>query len=202
MVDEFHFFPEQESEDLEHIRSEILRYRSTFLMNDRERARFLGLPAGCRIRENAKILNPDRFTCGTDVWIGEGAILDAQGGLEIGDNTQIGLSVMVWSHTTHLQALAGETGKNKDLIAYTPTRIGSNTFIGGPSVIGPGVTIGDGVIISPLSFVERDLPDGAVYSNNRFRRHTERDIEALQEEMQELRAEVARLQSVIEVDGP
>ena len=89
------YFPEQEPEDLEHIRSEILRYRSTFLMNDRERAHFLGLPEGCRIRENAKILHPDLFKCGTDVWIGEGAILDAQGGLEVGDNTQIGLSVMV-----------------------------------------------------------------------------------------------------------
>jgi acetyltransferase-like isoleucine patch superfamily enzyme len=197
MVDEFRYFPEQESEDLEHIRSEILRYRSTSLMNDRERARFLGLPAGCRIRENAKILNPDRFTCGTDVWIGEGAILDAQGGLEIGDNTQIGLSVMIWSHTTHLQALVGETGKSKDKIAYTPTKVGSNTFIGGPSVIGPGVTIGNGVIISPLSFVERDLPDGAVYSNNRLRRHAERDLANLQLEVDELRSEVARLRGVL-----
>lgn len=189
------YFPEQEKEDLQHIRSEILRYRTTELMNDRERARFLGLPDGCRIRENAKILRPENFTCGTNVWIGEGAVLDAQGGLEIGDNTQIGLSVMVWSHTTHLQALAGETGRRKESIKYTSTKIGSNSFIGGPSVIGPGVTIGDGVIVSPLSFVERDLPDGAVYSNNRFRRTTERDLETLVSELTELRAEVAALRT-------
>jgi len=124
------YFPEQEKEDLQHIRSEILRYRTTELMNDRERARFLGLPDGCRIRENAKILRPENLTCGTNVWIGEGAVLDAQGGLEIGDNTQIGLSVMVWSHTTHLQALAGETGRSKESIKYTSTKIGSNSFIG------------------------------------------------------------------------
>lgn len=164
-------------------------------MNDRERAQFLGLPEGCRIRENAKILRPERFRCGTNVWIGEGAVLDAQGGLEIGDNTQIGLSVMVWSHSTHLQALAGETGRSKESIKYTPTRIGRNTFIGGPSVIGPGVNIGDGVIVSPLSFVERDLPDGAVYSNNRFRRSAERDIAELTTELTELRAEVAALKA-------
>jgi acetyltransferase-like isoleucine patch superfamily enzyme len=182
------YFPEFEEEDLAHIRSEILRYRTTFLMNDRERARFLGLPEGCRIRENAKILRPDRFTCGTHVWIGEGAVLDAQGGLEIGDNTQIGLNVMVWSHTTHEQAIAGETGQSKDRITYTPTRIGSNTFIAGPSVIGPGVTIGDRVIVSPMSFVDRDLPDGAVYSNNRRRRESDRRIEVLEAEVAELRA--------------
>ena len=81
------YFSEDESADLAHIRSEILRYRSTALMNDRERAEFLGLPDGCRIRENPNILNPDKFVCGTNVWIGEGAILDAHGGLEIGDNT-------------------------------------------------------------------------------------------------------------------
>jgi acetyltransferase-like isoleucine patch superfamily enzyme len=162
------YFPEQEGAELSHIRSQILTYRSTALMNDRERAAFLGLPEGCRIRENAKILNPERFVCGTNVWIGEGAVLDAQGGLEIGDNTQIGLSVMIWSHTTHSQALAGETGRDKSKIVYKPTKIGSNTFIGGPSVVGPGVTIGTGVIVSPLSFVERDLDDGAVYSNNKL----------------------------------
>jgi acetyltransferase-like isoleucine patch superfamily enzyme len=189
------FFPEQESEDLQHIRSEILRYRTTELMNDRERARFLGLPEGCRIRENAKILRPEQFTCGTNVWIGEGAVLDAQGGLDIGDNTQIGLSVMVWSHTTHRQALAGETGRSKESISYTPTRIGSNTFVGGPSVIGPGVTIGDGVIVSPLSFVERDLPDGAVFSNNQLRRAVERDLGGLRKELTELRAELAALRA-------
>lgn len=198
MGDDFRYFLEQEAADLEHIRSEILRYRSTFLMNDRERARFLGLPSGCRIRENAKILSPDRFKCGTDVWIGEGAIVDAQGGLEIGNGTVIGSSVLVWSHTSHRQALAGEMGKSKDLIEYTPTKIGSNTFIGGPSVIGPGVTIGDGVIVSPLSFVELDLPDGAVYSNNRFRVDAERDIAALQREVEELGAELARLKATLE----
>ncbi|MDX2342687.1 MAG: acyltransferase [Acidimicrobiia bacterium] len=189
------YFPEQESEDLEHIRSQILLYRSTSLMNDRERARFLGLPEGCRMRENAKILNPERLTCGTNVWIGEGAILDAQGGLEVGDNTQIGLSVMVWSHSTHLQALAGQTGRDKELIKYQSTKIGKNTFIAGPSVIGPGVTIGDEVIISPLSFVERDLPDGAVFSNNRLRRGGDKAIAALTDQVAELRAELEALKA-------
>ena len=63
------YFDPGEAEELVAIRSEILRYRSTALMNDRERAEFLGLPEGCRMRENAKILNPQSFVCGTYVWI-------------------------------------------------------------------------------------------------------------------------------------
>jgi len=189
------YFPEDEPDDLAHIRSEILRYRATSLMNDRERAQFLGLPEGCRMRENAKILRLERFVCGTHVWIGEGAVLDAQGGLEIGDNTQIGLSVMVWSHTTHKQALAGETAQDKRLIDYKPTRIGANCFIGGPSVIGPGVTIGDGVIVSPLSFVETDLPDGSVYSGRQIRGESDMRIEALERQVAELARRVAAQES-------
>lgn len=180
------YFPEHESEDLARIRSEILRYRSTSLMNDRERADFLGLPEGCRIRENAKILAPENFVCGSNVWIGEGAILDAQGGLEIGDNTQIGLGVMVWSHTSHLQAISGETAQDKRHIDYKPTVIGRNCFVGGPTVIAPGVTIGDRAIISPMSFVEADVPPrGVVNGRTEFGALMKRVV-ALEEALQKL----------------
>lgn len=96
-------FFDDEDEHLRTIRRQILTYRATELMNDRERAAWLGLPNGCRIRENAKIIAPENLTLGEHVWIGEGAILDAQGGLAIGDHTQMGLNVMVWSHSSHRQ---------------------------------------------------------------------------------------------------
>lgn len=188
------YFPPDETAELAQIRAEILRYRSTALMNDRERARFLGLPDGCRIRENAKILHPDNLVCGTNVWIGEGAVLDAQGGLEIGDNTQIGLSVFVWSHTTHMQAVAGETGRDKGRIEYRPTKIGSNCFIGGPSVIAPGVTIGDQAIISPLSFVENDVPRRGVVSSRAQRRIDDDRIAGLETELAALRDRLTRIE--------
>lgn len=172
-----------DTEDLRNIRTEILKYRSTQLMNDRERAVFLGLHETTRIRENAKILCPEKFTCGHHVWIGEGAILDAQGGLAIGDFCQIGLYVMVWSHSTHKQALASETGISKDNIQYKPTKIGNNCFIAGHSVISAGVTIGNNVIIAPMSFVDRDLPDNAIYSNNKKIRLIEDELQQLKIEM-------------------
>ncbi len=67
------------------LRDQILKYQMSQVMTDRERAALLGLPEGCRIRENAKIICPENLKCGKDVWIGEGAIIDASGGLEIGD---------------------------------------------------------------------------------------------------------------------
>lgn len=170
------------------LRKQILTYQLSSVLSDSERARLLNLPHGCRIREGAKILDPQNFKCGENVWIGEGAILDAQGGLEIGDNSQIGLSVMVWSHTSHKQAISGLTGsKIKEGIQYKRTRIGSNVFIAGPSVISPGVTIGDKVIISPLTFVGHDIPDKTVVSPHREFQSLENRVAELEKEIAELK---------------
>jgi acetyltransferase-like isoleucine patch superfamily enzyme len=169
------------------LRSQILGYAMTEHMTDRERARFLGLPEGCRMRERAKILCPEKFQCGKNVWIGEGAVLDAQGGLTIGDESQIGLNVMIWSHSSHAQALKGETGSSRDRIIYKATSIGSNCFIAGPSVILPGVTIGNGVLIPAMSVVSEDLPDGAIFKDNgRELKKLRNKVETLEKKLAEL----------------
>jgi acetyltransferase-like isoleucine patch superfamily enzyme len=187
----------------EGLRNQILTYHMTDVLTDHERARFLGLPEGCRIRERAKILAREKLFLGQHVWIGEGAVLDAQGGLTIGDYTQIGLNVMIWSHTSHIEARFG--GRRQELsstaaahgkgIQYLPTKIGSNVFIAGPSVIAPGVTIGDRVIISPLSFVDRDLPDNAVFSPANDMRKLQARIDKMEETIAMLLAQRPRQDS-------
>lgn len=149
------------------IRQQILDYHATQLMSDSERAEYFGLPPRCRIRENAKIISPENIILGENVWIGEGAVLDASGGLEIGANTQIGLGVYVWSHSSHKVALKGLDTRHdrvREEIYRRATRIGSNCFIGGPSLIMPGVAIGDKCIVSPMSVVYEDIPEGTVYA--------------------------------------
>jgi acetyltransferase-like isoleucine patch superfamily enzyme len=174
------------------IRHQLLLYHMADVLTDRERARLLGLPEGCRIRERAKILAPEKLTLGKNVWIGEGAVLDAQGGLSIGDFTQIGLNVMVWSHSSHKNAQLSKTGIDKEGIDYKPTSIGSNCFIAGPSVIAPGVTIGNRVIVSPLTFVERDVPDDAVVSSRREVRELEKRIRSLEKSLEEALSRLPR----------
>lgn len=162
------------------LRNQILLYHMSDVLTDRERAKFLGLPEGCRIRERAKILAPENLKCGRYVWVGEGAVLDAQGGLTIGDYTQIGLNTMIWSHTSHRQAISGQTGISKNNIVYKPTTIGNNCFIAGPSIVAPGVTIGDRVLISPLTFVDRDVPDDTVLSGNRELRQLQKRVQKIE----------------------
>jgi acetyltransferase-like isoleucine patch superfamily enzyme len=144
------------------LRAQILTYAASQTMTDRERAKLLGLPEGCRIREGAKIISPEKLVCGKNVWIGEGAVLDASGGLEIGDNTQIGLYALIFSHDSVFQALSGETGTSRARIKRDSVKIGKNCFIGGLSIILPGVSIGDRSIVRPLSLVDSDVGKGKV----------------------------------------
>jgi UDP-3-O-[3-hydroxymyristoyl] glucosamine N-acyltransferase len=68
------------------------------------------------------------------------------------------------------------------------TKIGSNCFIAGPSVIGPGVTIGDGVIVGPLTFVDRDVSSGDVRSTPRELKKLVQKVERLEELLHALAA--------------
>lgn len=131
-------------------------------LTDEERAQFWGLPKGCRMRENAKIIAPENLVCGEYVWIGEGAVLDASGGLEIGSHTSIGLNVMIWSHTSFLSNLTMSNAAGSELIARTKTIIGSGCFIAGPSVIYPGVQLGDKTVILPMSVINKNLAGNCI----------------------------------------
>ncbi len=146
------------------LRIAILRRLASSVMTDDERAEFFGLPKGCRIREGAKIISPENLIIGEFCWIGEGAILDASGGLEIGSHTSIGLNVMLWTHDSHKLNIRGQNiQENQSQIKRKKTKIGSNCFIAGPSVVMPGVTIGDKCIVSPGSIVYQDLKDGTIF---------------------------------------
>jgi len=176
------FDPETQSQ----LRNEIMSRCTAELMTDRERAAFYGLPHGCRVRERVKILAFEKLKCGQNVYFGEGALIDAQGGITIGDNCQIGINAVLATHTSHLQALAGETGISRDKIIYKPIRIGRNCFIAGPSVIGPGVTIGDGVVIAPMSYVDHDVPDHSYVNPHIELRKMRRDIAAIKKTLERL----------------
>lgn len=166
------------------LREQILKYFISLIMTDDERAKLLGLPEGCRIRENAKILSPEKFKCGKYVWIGEGAILDASGGLEIGDHTSICTYALVWTHTSVLANLTLKNIIDSPLIERKPTKIGNGCYIGGFSVIYPGVTIGDKVVVLPMSVITKDASGNCMIAGapaKKIKDLTEEDIEKMVE---------------------
>jgi acetyltransferase-like isoleucine patch superfamily enzyme len=161
------------------LREQILRYQMSSMLSDVERAKLFGLPKNCRIREGAKIISPENLLCGESVWIGENAILDASGGLEIGAHTSIGLSVFIWSHTSHKVNRAFDNVRGSSKIKRTNTKIGNGCFIAGPSVILPGISVGDKAIIGPLSVVDRDIEESEVFANGSRLNELEKEISKL-----------------------
>jgi len=162
------------------IREQIFKYLISAVMTDDERAAYLGLPEGCRIRENAKIIAPENFKCGKYVWIGEGAILDASGGLEVGDHTTIGSYCLVWTHASHFANLTLSNVIGSQLILRKPTKVGNGCTIWVHSVVYSGVTIGDKTVVLPMSVVTKDIPGHCIVAGSpakKIRDLTEEDIQ-------------------------
>jgi len=140
----------------------IFRQFADKILTDQERAAYYGLPEGCRMRENAKIISPENFVCGKNVWIGEDAVLDASGGLEIGEHTSVGLSVFIWSHSSHMANINMANYPNSEFIERKPTKIGNGVFIAGPSVINAGVAIGNRTIVLPMSCITKSFAGNCI----------------------------------------
>ncbi len=148
------------------LRPYVLKQFISGVMTDDERAQLWGLPKSCRMRENAKIISPENLVCGENVWIGEGAVLDASGGLEIGSHTSIGLGVYIWSHTSWLQNVCDDVRSGSGLIYRKKTKIGNGCFIGGPAVVYHGVTMADRTVILPMSTVTKDTPGNCIMAGS------------------------------------
>ncbi|WP_236790135.1 DapH/DapD/GlmU-related protein [Amycolatopsis sp. GM8] len=183
------FFDDERSNRL---RPQILTDLVGQYLNDAERARFLGLPASTRIRDRAKIISPEHLRLGEHCWIGEDAVLDASGGLMIGEHTSIGVGALVFTHSSWLANMMLENHSGSDLIERTPVSIGKGCFIGGHVVVMPGVTIGDFVTVQPNSVVAKDVPERCLVAGNPARVFQRYDEEYIKTEAERVRAENKR----------
>lgn len=82
--------------------------------------------------------------------------------VDIGEGTQIGPHVQIYTATHPLDPKARAEGKE----FASPIKIGKNVWIGGGSIILPGVTIGDHAVIGAGSVVNKDIPALAVAVGN------------------------------------
>jgi acetyltransferase-like isoleucine patch superfamily enzyme len=93
-----------------------------------------------------QVRNARNLTIGARTSVGDGAILDARGGLTLGTDVNLSTQVMIWT--------AQHDWKSADFnYVQAPVSVGDRAWIGPRVVILPGAIIGEGAVIAAGSIV-------------------------------------------------
>ncbi len=119
-----------------------------------------------RISSATRIESPELLDVADHVYIGHFNLIDASGGLTLGEGCQITTHCAVLTHSSH-QALrlAGRSywgGADPPGYVRRATVVGAYSFIGAHSVIAPGSRLGRGVLVRAYSYVDGEVPDFAI----------------------------------------
>lgn len=122
--------------------------------------------AHTRISSATQIEAPALLDIGDHVYVGAFNLLDASGGLTIGEGCQVTTHCALLTHSSH-QALrlAGRAywgAAEPPGFVRRPTVIGAYSFIGPHVVVMPGSRIGRGVLVRAYSYVDGEVPDFAI----------------------------------------
>lgn len=130
---------------------------------ERSDGRFL---AHTRISTHTYIEHRHLLDLADHVFIGHFNMVDASGGLSIGEGCQITNYVSILSHSSHraIRLMGRAYFGHPDPVGYvrSATRIGPYCFVGPHSVVAPGSQVGRGVLVRAYSYVSGTVPDFAV----------------------------------------
>ena len=122
--------------------------------------------AHTRISTATRIESPERLDIADHVYIGPFNLVDASGGLTLGEGVQVTSHCVLLTHSSHQAIrLAGRAywgHPQPPGFLREPTHIGAYTFIGAHSVVAPGSRIGRGVLVRAFSYVSGEVPDFAI----------------------------------------
>lgn len=123
-----------------------------------ERANFLGFGENSSIYNSAFVFGDVKI--GKNVWIGPYVILDGSAGkLVIEDGCSIASGSQIYTHDTVLSTLSGGKIPKKDGDVF----IGKNTYVGSQAIVNFGIAIGSQCVIAANSFVNKSIPDRAIF---------------------------------------
>lgn len=109
-----------------------------------------------QLGRNVSLLNSETLQVGHDVYIAQGAWLDAMGGLSLEDEVIISPFVVMSSvHHVFKNGSARFGGSSA-----APISVGRGTWIASHCTVKAGVRIGSGCLVAANSAVVKDIPDG------------------------------------------
>ncbi len=125
-----------------------------------------------RLSDTTILYHRERIRIANNVFVWHNTILDGTSGIEIGEGTQIGANVGIFTHSSHIAIRLygrhyGEVPEElKQSYEAKPVHIGRFVFIATGSTILPGVSIGDGAVIGAGALVSFNVPPFGVVTGN------------------------------------
>ena len=116
-----------------------------------------------RIHKSVRIYHGNGFKLGESSVVSDDCYIDAQGGIEIGNNTIIGSHTHIYSSEHGIvpnQPIREQPNVRKKTI------IGNDVWIGGGVIITGGVTIGNHVIVGAGAVVTHNIPEWEIWAGN------------------------------------
>ena len=123
-----------------------------------------------RVSNHSQIVSRERLDIGDHVYIGHFSVLDASGGLHLGEGCQIAGFSGIYTHSSHvaIRLYGREYAHTEHKQAYfeAPVRIGAYSFVGTHCVVLPGAVIGRGSLVAAQSVVKGQFADFAFLAGN------------------------------------
>ena len=116
------------------------------------------MPEGVTILTPAQIDFPGQISFGKQVFINHSFTAMSIGGIEMGDNVQIGPHVTIVTDNHDL--------KQRYVLKCRTVVIGDNAWIGAGATIMPGVHIGENAVVAGGAVVTKDVPANTVVGGN------------------------------------
>jgi maltose O-acetyltransferase len=127
------------------------------------RLRFKKLGKGGRIDEGIIFYEAHGIECGSNVVFGRNLVVQAAGGLKLGNDILMGPGCYIWTINHDYQV--GNIYK-EHISIYKAVTIEDNVWIGASVKILPGVRIGKGSVIGMGSVVTKDVPANHLAAGN------------------------------------
>lgn len=161
----YHGFDPELTRERQHAEVQLLRYNTSTDHEERTALlrTFLGAAGeGCFIKPSFACDYGYNIFLGANVFLNSNCVLLDVLPIRIGDGTQIGPAVQIYT-ADHPR---GPATRRSGLEFGRPVTIGANVWIGGGAILLPGITVGDDAVIGAGSVVTRDVPTGATVVGN------------------------------------